>query len=225
MLSGDSFQRVAGLACGQLSQNCSRVSVYALNFTSTKICVKLWKLHFWGLYHLAKKIKGILCVHREIVWYHFQYGLWGGGVQRPSPYPQCYSSGKSPWFRWFWRCQNLNIPACVPDHYIIFICREKKTSVYTVLSCGSSSKLSVYVKMWIGDYVASNERAVQEISRLDKVAYTTGLKFFLDYNQGWGSNIFSMDPDLLEKIESEFITLCIRGPIFFLSYLRSFSQK
>ena len=36
---------------------------------------------------------------------------------------------------------------------------------------------------------------------MDEVAYTTGLTFFMDYDQGLGSNIFSMGPDLaqLEK--------------------------
>jgi len=34
----------------------------------------------------STKIKGRLCVHRGIVCYHFQYGLWGGGVQRPPPW-------------------------------------------------------------------------------------------------------------------------------------------
>ena len=36
---------------------------------------------------------GRLCVYRGIVWYRFQYGLWGGGYRTPPPMP--YSSRKS----------------------------------------------------------------------------------------------------------------------------------
>ena len=45
---------------------------------------------FSGLAHsklklFSTKIKGRLCVYRGIVWYHFQYGLWEGGLQEPPP--------------------------------------------------------------------------------------------------------------------------------------------
>ena len=33
----------------------------------------------------VKKIKGRISVYRGIVWYHFWYGLWGGGVRTLPP--------------------------------------------------------------------------------------------------------------------------------------------
>ena len=56
---------------------------------------RFWFWHFWKrsnfeAYHpqnwknFQQNFKGRLCVHRGIVWYHFQYGF-GGGAYSPSP--------------------------------------------------------------------------------------------------------------------------------------------